>query len=105
MNMQEGPYGRVDGYNQDGYPKDRVIRISAHLSPQRPDHPSAARRANRRTKSHRFSLVYLRSRQIWGHLEKPASQACRRWCPPEAGNRLMNRRVAQYSVLGHSKQG
>ena len=100
---KEGPYGEWMGYYQDGYPKDRVIRIQRiyHRNdpiilgcPQgKPPH-----------EDNRF-LVYLRSGMIWDQLEKAGVPGvCGVWCPPEAGNRLMTVVALKTQYFGHAKQ-
>ena len=100
---KEGPYGEWMGYYQDGYPKDRVIRIGRiyHRNdpiilgcPQgKPPH-----------EDNRF-LVYLRSGMIWDQLEKAGVPGVVGvWCPPEAGNRLMTVVALTTQYLGHAKQ-
>ena len=100
---KEGPYGEWMGYYQDGYAKDRVVRIARiyHRDdpillgcPQgKPPH-----------EDNRF-LVYLRSGMIWDQLEKAGVPGvCGVWCPPEAGNRLMTVVALKTQYLGHAKQ-
>jgi 4-hydroxy-3-polyprenylbenzoate decarboxylase len=100
---KEGPYGEWMGYYQDGYQKERVVRIQRiyHRDdpiilgcPQgKPPH-----------EDNRF-LVYLRSGMIWDQLEKAGVPGvCGVWCPPEAGNRLMTVVALQTQYLGHAKQ-
>jgi UbiD family decarboxylase len=100
---KEGPYGEWMGYYQDGYAKDRVIRIKRiyHRNdpillgcPQgKPPH-----------EDNRF-LVYLRSGMIWDQLEKAGVPGVVGvWCPPEAGNRLMTVVAIKTQYLGHAKQ-
>src|SRR5713226_5456207 len=85
---KEGPYGEWMGYYQDGYEKDRVIRIEQiyHRNnpiilgcPQgKPPH-----------EDNRF-LAYLRSAMIWDQLEKAGvPDVTGVWSPPAGGNRLM----------------
>ncbi|HXV82557.1 MAG TPA: UbiD family decarboxylase [Candidatus Binatia bacterium] len=100
---KEGPYGEWMGYYQDGYAKDRVIRVQRiyHRNdpiilgcPQgKPPH-----------EDNRF-LVYLRSGMIWDQLEKAGVPGvCGVWCPPEAGNRLMTVVALKTQYFGHAKQ-
>ena len=100
---KEGPYGEWMGYYQDGYPKDRVVRIQRiyHRNdpiilgcPQgKPPH-----------EDNRF-LAYLRSGMIWDQLEKAGVPGvCDVWCPPEAGNRLMTVVALKTQYVGHAKQ-
>jgi UbiD family decarboxylase len=100
---KEGPYGEWMGYYQDGYAKDRVIRVQRiyHRNdpiilgcPQgKPPH-----------EDNRF-LVYLRSGMIWDQLEKAGVPGVRGvWCPPEAGNRLMTVVALKTQYFGHAKQ-
>jgi 4-hydroxy-3-polyprenylbenzoate decarboxylase len=96
---KEGPYGEWMGYYQDGYAKDRIVRIKQiyHRDdpillgcPQgKPPH-----------EDNRF-LVYLRSGMIWDQLEKAGVPGvCGVWCPPEAGNRLMTVVALKTQYLG-----
>jgi UbiD family decarboxylase len=100
---KEGPYGEWMGYYQDGYAKDRVIRVQRiyHRNdpiilgcPQgKPPH-----------EDNRF-LVYLRSGMIWDQLEKAGVPGVAGvWCPPEAGNRLMTVVALRTQYVGHAKQ-
>ena len=100
---KEGPYGEWMGYYQDGYEKDRVVRIQRiyHRNnpiilgcPQgKPPH-----------EDNRF-LAYLRSGMIWDQLEKAGVPGvCGVWSPPEGGNRLMTVVAIKTQYLGHSKQ-
>ena len=100
---KEGPYGEWMGYYQDGYEKDRVVRIQRiyHRShpiilgcPQgKPPH-----------EDNRF-LAYLRSGMIWDQLEKAGVPGVVGvWSPPEGGNRLMTVVALKTQYLGHSKQ-
>lgn len=100
---KEGPYGEWMGYYQDGYEKDRVVRIHRiyHRNnpiilgcPQgKPPH-----------EDNRF-LAYLRSGMIWDQLEKAGVPGvCGVWSPPEGGNRLMTVVAIKTQYLGHSKQ-
>jgi len=100
---KEGPYGEWMGYYQDGYQKERIVRIQRiyHRDdpiilgcPQgKPPH-----------EDNRF-LVYLRSGMIWDQLEKAGVPGvCGVWCPPEGGNRLMTVVALQTQYLGHAKQ-
>ncbi|HZH83261.1 MAG TPA: UbiD family decarboxylase, partial [Phototrophicaceae bacterium] len=100
---KEGPYGEWMGYYQDGYQKERVVRIQRiyHRNdpiilgcPQgKPPH-----------EDNRF-LVYLRSGMIWDQLEKAGVPGvCGVWCPPEGGNRLMTVVALKTQYLGHAKQ-
>ena len=100
---KEGPYGEWMGYYQDGYQKERVVRIQRIYyrndpiilgCPQgKPPH-----------EDNRF-LVYLRSGMIWDQLEKAGVPGVRGvWCSPEAGNRLMTVVSLQTQYLGHAKQ-
>jgi 4-hydroxy-3-polyprenylbenzoate decarboxylase len=100
---KEGPYGEWMGYYQDGYQKERVVRIDRiyHRNdpiilgcPQgKPPH-----------EDNRF-LVYLRSGMIWDQLEKAGVPGVSGvWCPPEGGNRLMTVVALQTQYLGHAKQ-
>ncbi|HWO40191.1 MAG TPA: UbiD family decarboxylase [Candidatus Eisenbacteria bacterium] len=100
---KEGPYGEWMGYYQDGYDKDRVIRVKRvyHRNdpillgcPQgKPPH-----------EDNRF-LVYLRSGMIWDQLEKAGVPGVVGvWCPPEAGNRLMTVVAIKTQYVGHGKQ-
>ena len=94
---KEGPYGEWMGYYQDGYQKERVVRIQRiyHRDdpiilgcPQgKPPH-----------EDNRF-LVYLRSGMIWDQFEKAGVPGvCGVWCPPEGGNRLMTVVALQDSI-------
>src|SRR3989338_3167525 len=100
---KEGPYGEWMGYYQDGYEKDRVVRIHRiyHRNnpiilgcPQgKPPH-----------EDNRF-LAYLLSGMIWDQLEKAGVPGvCGVWSPPEGGNRLMTVVAIKTQYLGHSKQ-
>jgi 4-hydroxy-3-polyprenylbenzoate decarboxylase len=100
---KEGPYGEWMGYYQDGYDKDRVVRVHRiyHRNnpiilgcPQgKPPH-----------EDNRF-LAYLRSGMIWDQLEKAGVPGvCGVWSPPEGGNRLMTVVAIKTQYLGHSKQ-
>ncbi|MGH7771809.1 MAG: UbiD family decarboxylase [Candidatus Binatia bacterium] len=100
---KEGPYGEWMGYYQDGYEKDRVVRVHRiyHRNnaiilgcPQgKPPH-----------EDNRF-LAYLRSGMIWDQLEKAGVPGvCGVWSPPEGGNRLMTVVAIKTQYLGHSKQ-
>jgi UbiD family decarboxylase len=100
---KEGPYGEWMGYYQDGYEKDRVIRIEQiyHRNdpiilgcPQgKPPH-----------EDNRF-LAYLRSGMIWDQLEKAGvPDVTGVWSPPAGGNRLMTVVAIKTQYLGHSKQ-
>jgi 4-hydroxy-3-polyprenylbenzoate decarboxylase len=100
---KEGPYGEWMGYYQDGYEKDRVVRVQRiyHRNnpiilgcPQgKPPH-----------EDNRF-LAYLRSGMIWDQLEKAGVPGvCGVWSPPEGGNRLMTVVSLKTQYLGHSKQ-
>jgi 4-hydroxy-3-polyprenylbenzoate decarboxylase len=100
---KEGPYGEWMGYYQDGYEKDRVVRVQRiyHRNnpiilgcPQgKPPH-----------EDNRF-LAYLRSGMIWDQLEKAGVPGvCGVWSPPEGGNRLMTVVAIKTQYLGHSKQ-
>jgi len=100
---KEGPYGEWMGYYQDGYEKDRVVRVHRiyHRNnpiilgcPQgKPPH-----------EDNRF-LAYLRSGMIWDQLEKAGVPGvCGVWSPPEGGNRLMTVVAIHTQYLGHSKQ-
>ena len=100
---KEGPYGEWMGYYQDGYEKDRVVRVHRiyHRNnpiilgcPQgKPPH-----------EDNRF-LAYLRSGMIWDQLEKAGVPGvCGVWSPAEGGNRLMTVVAIKTQYLGHSKQ-
>ncbi len=100
---KEGPYGEWMGYYQDGYAKDRVVRIQRvyHRNdpillgcPQgKPPH-----------EDNRF-LAYLRAGMIWDQLEKAGVPGvCGVWSPPEGGNRLMTVVALKTQYLGHGKQ-
>ena len=100
---KEGPYGEWMGYYQDGYPKDRVVRIKRiyHRNdpillgcPQgKPPH-----------EDNRF-LAYLRAGMIWDQLEKAGVPGvCGVWSPPEGGNRLMTVVALKTQYVGHGKQ-
>lgn len=101
--QKEGPYGEWMGYYQDGYEKDRIVRVHRiyHRNnpiilgcPQgKPPH-----------EDNRF-LAYLRSGMIWDQLEKAGVPGvCGVWSCPEAGNRLMTVVAIKTQFLGHSKQ-
>jgi UbiD family decarboxylase len=101
--FKEGPYGEWMGYYQDGYERDRVVRIRRlyHRNdpvilgcPQgKPPH-----------EDNRF-LAYLRSGMIWDQLEKAGvPDICGVWCPPEGGNRLMTVIAIRQRYPGHAKQ-
>src|SRR5919109_791912 len=100
---KEGPYGEWMGYYQDGYAKDRVVRIKRiyHRNdpillgcPQgKPPH-----------EDNRF-LAYLRAGMIWDQLEKAGVPEVRGvWSPPEGGNRLMTVVSLKTRYVGHAKQ-
>lgn len=100
---KEGPYGEWTGYYQDGYEKERVVRIHKvyHRNnpiilgcPQgKPPH-----------EDNRF-LAYVRAGMIWDQLEKAGVQGVVDvWSPPEAANRLMTVVALDTQYAGHGKQ-
>lgn len=100
---KEGPYGEWMGYYQDGYEKDRVVRI--HRIYHR-DNPIilGCPQGKPPHEDNRF-LAYLRSGMIWDQLEKAGVPGvCGVWSPPEGGNRLMTVVAIKTQYLGHSKQ-
>lgn len=100
---KEGPYGEWTGYYQDGYEKERVVRIERiyHRDdpvilgcPQgKPPH-----------EDNRF-LAYLRAGMIWDQLEKAGVKGVTDvWSPPEGANRLMTVVALDTQYAGHGKQ-
>ena len=100
---KEGPYGEWMGFYQDGYERDRVVRVHRiyHRNnpiilgcPQgKPPH-----------EDNRF-LAYLRSGLIWDQLEKAGLPGISGvWSPPEGGNRLMTVVAINQQYPGHAKQ-
>jgi UbiD family decarboxylase len=100
---KEGPYGEWMGYYQDGYQKERVVRI--HRIYHRNDPIILGCPQGKPPHEDNRFLVYLRSGMIWDQLEKAGVPGvCGVWCPPEAGNRLMTVVSLKTQYLGHSKQ-
>ncbi|MFI5268020.1 MAG: UbiD family decarboxylase domain-containing protein, partial [Chloroflexota bacterium] len=100
---KEGPYGEWMGYYQDGYERERRVRIERVYfrddpiilgCPQgKPPH-----------EDNRF-LAYLRSGLIWDQLERAGVPGIVDvWSPPEGGNRLMTVVAIKQQYLGHAKQ-
>jgi len=100
---KEGPYGEWMGYYQDGYQKERVVRI--HRIYHRDDPIILGCPQGKPPHEDNRFLVYLRSGMIWDQLEKAGVPGvCGVWCPPEGGNRLMTVVALQTQYLGHAKQ-
>src|SRR4029450_2776977 len=100
---KEGPYGEWMGYYQDGYAKDRVVRIKQIYHRDDPILLGCTQ-GKPPHEDNRF-LVYLRSGMIWDQLEKAGVPGvCGVWCPPEAGNRLMTVVGLKTQYFGHAKQ-
>jgi 4-hydroxy-3-polyprenylbenzoate decarboxylase len=100
---KEGPYGEWMGYYQDGYEKDRVVRI--HRIYHRNDPIILGCPQGKPPHEDNRFLAYLRSGMIWDQLEKAGVPGvCGVWSPPEGGNRLMTVVAIETQYLGHSKQ-
>jgi 4-hydroxy-3-polyprenylbenzoate decarboxylase len=100
---KEGPYGEWMGYYQDGYQKERVVRI--HRIYHRDDPIILGCPQGKPPHEDNRFLVYLRSGMIWDQLEKAGVPGvCGVWCPPEGGNRLMTVVALETQYLGHAKQ-
>lgn len=100
---KEGPYGEWMGYYQDGYEKDRVVRIKRIYHRNNPIMLGCPQ-GKPPHEDNRF-LAYLRSGMIWDQLEKAGVPGvCGVWSPPEGGNRLMTVVAIKTQYLGHSKQ-
>lgn len=100
---KEGPYGEWTGYYQDGYDRDRVVRI--HRIYHR-DNPIilGCPQGKPPHEDNRF-LAYLRSGMIWDQLEKAGVPGLVGvWSPPEGGNRLMTSVAIKQHYPGHAKQ-
>lgn len=100
---KEGPYGEWMGYYQDGYEKDRVVRVHRIYHRKNPIMLGCPQ-GKPPHEDNRF-LAYLRSGMIWDQLEKAGVPGvCGVWSPPEGGNRLMTVVAIKTQYLGHSKQ-
>jgi len=100
---KEGPYGEWMGYYQDGYPKDRVVRI--HRVYHRNDPILLGCPQGKPPHEDNRFLAYLRAGMIWDQLEKAGVPGvCGVWSPPEGGNRLMTVVALKTQYLGHGKQ-
>jgi UbiD family decarboxylase len=100
---KEGPYGEWMGYYQDGYDRDRVIRIHRVYHRQDPIILGCPQ-GKPPHEDNRF-LAYLRSGMIWDQLEKAGVPGVRGvWSPPEGGNRLMTVVAIEQQYPGHAKQ-
>lgn len=100
---KEGPYGEWMGYYQDGYEKDRVVRV--HRIYHRNDPIILGCPQGKPPHEDNRFLAYLRSGMIWDQLEKAGVPGvCGVWSPPEGGNRLMTVVAIKTQYLGHSKQ-
>jgi UbiD family decarboxylase len=100
---KEGPYGEWMGYYQDGYPKDRVVRI--HRIYHRNDPILLGCPQGKPPHEDNRFLAYLRAGMIWDQLEKSGVPGvCGVWSPPEGGNRLMTVVALKTQYVGHAKQ-
>jgi UbiD family decarboxylase len=100
---KEGPYGEWMGYYQDGYPKDRVVRI--HRIYHRNDPILLGCPQGKPPHEDNRFLAYLRAGMIWDQLEKSGVPGvCGVWSPPEGGNRLMTVVALKTQYVGHGKQ-
>jgi 4-hydroxy-3-polyprenylbenzoate decarboxylase len=100
---KEGPYGEWMGYYQDGYEKDRVVRVHRIYHRKNPIILGCPQ-GKPPHEDNRF-LAYLRSGMIWDQLEKAGVPGvCGVWSPAEGGNRLMTVIAIKTQYLGHSKQ-
>jgi UbiD family decarboxylase len=100
---KEGPYGEWMGYYQDGYPKDRVVRI--HRVYHRNDPILLGCPQGKPPHEDNRFLAYLRAGMIWDQLEKAGVPGvCGVWSPPEGGNRLMTVVALKTQYVGHAKQ-
>jgi UbiD family decarboxylase len=100
---KEGPYGEWMGYYQDGYERDRVVRIERIYHRDNPIILGCPQ-GKPPHEDNRF-LAYLRSGMIWDQLEKagvPGVKAV--WSPPEGGNRLMTVVAIDQQYPGHATQ-
>lgn len=100
---KEGPYGEWMGYYQDGYPKDRVVRI--HRIYHRNDPILLGCPQGKPPHEDNRFLAYVRAGMIWDQLEKAGVPGvCGVWTPPEGGNRLMTVVALKTQYFGHAKQ-
>jgi len=100
---KEGPYGEWMGYYQDGYVKDRIIRI--HRIYHRKDPILLGCPQGKPPHEDNRFLAYLRAGMIWDQLEKAGVPGVSGvWAPPEGGNRLMTVVALKTQYVGHAKQ-
>jgi 4-hydroxy-3-polyprenylbenzoate decarboxylase len=100
---KEGPYGEWTGYYQDGYAKERVVRI--HRVYHRDDPIILGCPQGKPPHEDNRFLAYLRSGMIWDQLEKAGVRGIVDvWSPPEAANRYMTVVALDTQYAGHGKQ-
>jgi 4-hydroxy-3-polyprenylbenzoate decarboxylase len=100
---KEGPYGEWTGYYQDGYAKERVVRV--HRVYHRDDPIILGCPQGKPPHEDNRFLAYLRSGMIWDQLEKAGVRGVVDvWSPPEAANRYMTVVALDTQYAGHGKQ-
>ena len=100
---KEGPYGEWTGYYQDGYEKERVVRI--HRIYHRNDPIILGCPQGKPPHEDNRFLAYLRAGMIWDQLEKAGVPGIVDvWSPPEGANRLMTVVAVDTQYAGHGKQ-
>jgi 4-hydroxy-3-polyprenylbenzoate decarboxylase len=101
--QKEGPYGEWTGYYQDGYEKERVVRI--HRVYHRNDPIILGCPQGKPPHEDNRFLAYLRAGMIWDQLEKAGVPGVVDvWSPPEGANRLMTVVAIDSQYAGHGKQ-
>jgi UbiD family decarboxylase len=101
--VTEGPYGEWMGYYQEGFARNRVIRIHRVYHRHQPILLGCPQ-GKPPHEDNRF-LAYLRAGMIWDQLEKAGVPDVRGvWTPPEGGNRLMTVVAIKQRYPGHAKQ-
>lgn len=100
---KEGPYGEWTGYYQDGYEKERVVRV--HRIYHRNDPIILGCPQGKPPHEDNRFLAYLRAGMIWDQLERAGVPGIVDvWSPPEAANRLMTVVAIDSQYAGHGKQ-
>jgi 4-hydroxy-3-polyprenylbenzoate decarboxylase len=101
--VTEGPYGEWMGYYQEGFARNRVVRIHRVYHRHQPILLGCPQ-GKPPHEDNRF-LAYLRAGMIWDQLEKAGVPDVRGvWTPPEGGNRLMTVVAIKQRYPGHAKQ-